>query len=350
MPDSIDPTDEVPWELLAAYLAGELAPEERARVAAWLAAEPRREELLESLRLVWDGSAAGRRRYNVEAALRRVAAESARPPAPLRRPLAPTVWGRAPLWKRGLVAASVVGAAVGGWWLVARGVRENPAPVASKEYRTTRGQRLALKLADGSSILLAPASVLRIDPGYGAGARPVQLAGEAYFEVAHDAARPFSVRTSRTVIRDLGTRFVVRAYAEEPVTDVVVAEGRVAVGPIAPAPGPVPDSLLLDPGDRGWLSADGSLTLARTVNLDGYFGWTEGRLVFRNTPLSEALRRIGRWYDVDVRLVDPGLSTRTLTASFHHEPAAEVVRLVATTFGLRVERHGATFVLRAPTE
>ncbi len=324
MTDPTDPTDDIPWEMLAAYLAGELAPEERARVAAWLAAEPRREELLESLRLVWDGSAAGRRRYDVEAALRRLAVA--------RRPVAAV--------------------AAGGWWLFARGLGEAPAPapVAAKEYRTTRGQRLALKLADGSSILLAPASVLRIDPAYGARARPVALEGEAYFDVAHDAARPFSVRTSRTVARDLGTRFVVRAYADEPVTDVVVAEGRVAVGRIGAAPGQLADSLLLDPGTRGRLSADGALTLATTVNLDGYLDWTEGRLVFRNTPLPDALRRIGRWYDVDIRLAGPGLATRTLTASFHREPAAEVVRLVATTFGLRVERDGAAFVLRAPTE
>ena len=342
MTDPTDPTDDIPWEMLAAYLAGELAPEERARVAAWLAAEPRREELLESLRLVWDGSAAGRRRYNVEAALRRLAVA--------RRPFAAA--GRAPMWRRGLIAASVAAVAAGGWWLFARGLGEAPAPapVAAKEYRTTRGQRLALKLADGSSILLAPASVLRIDPAYGARARPVALEGEAYFDVAHDAARPFSVRTSRTVARDLGTRFVVRAYADEPVTDVVVAEGRVAVGRIGAAPGQLADSLLLDPGTRGRLSADGALTLATTVNLDGYLDWTEGRLVFRNTPLPDALRRIGRWYDVDIRLAGPGLATRTLTASFHREPAAEVVRLVAATFGLRVERDGAAFVLRAPTE
>jgi transmembrane sensor len=346
-----DPTDDIPWETLAAFLACELPPEEDARVHAWLAADSRNEELLAAVRVVWEGSAANRRHYDAEAMLRRLrVTEPVRVQPPARRFAAGAQ--RRPAWLgQALIAASLAGLAVGGWWLTSRwtGPRSAQSPsLAVKEYRTPRGQRLGLKLADGSSVMLGPASTLRVAAGYGAAARSVELDGEAYFEVRHDAARPFSVRTERTVARDLGTRFVVRAYRDEPTTDVVVAEGKVAVGKGRPgAAAPLsPDSLLVQAGDRGRLAGDGQLVLARRANLDDYLGWTEGRLVFHDTPLPEALRRISRWYDVDIRLVDSAFMSRTLTASFHDEPAPEVVRLVAASFGLRLERDGSVFVLR----
>jgi ferric-dicitrate binding protein FerR (iron transport regulator) len=59
--------------------------------------------------------------------------------------------------------------------------------------------------------------------------RTLELEGEAVFTVAHESTRPFAVRTSRAVATDLGTCFVVRAYLDDPNTDVVVAEGQVAV-------------------------------------------------------------------------------------------------------------------------
>ncbi len=345
------PTDDVPWNTLAAFLAGELPADDAARVEAWVAGDPRREELVTFLHEVWDGSAATRRHYDVEAMLRRLReAEPLRAVAPERRFAA--VAPRRTAWVgQALIAASLAGLMAGGWWITSH--RTGASSVASvshgaAEYRTPRGQRLGVRLPDGSSVMLGPASMLRVAAGYGAPARTVELEGEAYFEVTHDAQHPFAVRTAHTVARDLGTRFVVRAYRDERLTDVVVADGKVAVGRGRPGAGAAlsPDSLVLDSGQRGRLTGDGMLVRASHADLDDYLGWTRGHLVFHDTPLPEALRRIGRWYDIDVRLAESTLAGRTLTAAFHDEPGAEVVRLVAASFRLRVERNGTTFVLR----
>ena len=343
--------DDVPWETLAAFLAGELSESERAQVESWIASDSRHEELLALLRGVWDTSAANRRRYNVEEALGRIKQTtpsrwSSREPPRTERQF---VWatGARPL-VRVLLAASIVAFLFGGWWATSRFVARLPADgslqIATREYRTPRGQRLAFKLADGSSVLLGPASVLRVDSTYGLGGRLVELTGEAYFEVTHDIARPFVVRTTWAVARDLGTRFIVRAFAEEAVTDVVVAEGKLALDARAPER-PSRDSLVLEPGHRGRVTRKGELVHTPQVNLDSYLAWTEGRLVFRDTPLPEALRQLGRWYDIDVRVADPNARGRTVTASFRDEPAPEAIRLVALSLGLRVERDGAAFVL-----
>ena len=72
---------------------------------------------------------------------------------------------------------------------------------------TKRGERLSRGLPDGTRLVLAPGSTLRHSSRYGSDERVVSLEGEAAFTVAHDAKRPFTVRTTRGTIRDLGTRF-----------------------------------------------------------------------------------------------------------------------------------------------
>jgi transmembrane sensor len=81
------------------------------------------------------------------------------------------------------------------------------------------------------------------------------------------------------------------------------------------------------------------------VVLDDYTAWTSGRLVFTNTPLRDAIPRLSRWYDAELRLDDPSLGRETFTATLTHEPLSEVVRLLAATVRARVEQRGDTLVL-----
>jgi transmembrane sensor len=201
--------------------------------------------------------------------------------------------------------------------------------------------------------MLAPGGVLRRPSTYGDRDRTVELEGEAYFVVTHDSTRPFAVHTSSVVARDLGTRFVVRAYPDEAATDVVVAEGAVAVGrtvtgTASAATRPLSsDSLVLAPRQRARLTNGGNMVLTQRVALDGYLGWTEGRLVFERTPLDEVVRQLGRWYGIDIGLADSALRGRRLTATLIEEHAAQAVDLVATSLQLSVSRSGNLYVLRA---
>jgi ferric-dicitrate binding protein FerR (iron transport regulator) len=196
-------------------------------------------------------------------------------------------------------------------------------------------------------------SRLRESPGFNGDARDVWLDGEAYFEVVHDAAKPFRVHTARAVAQDLGTKFLVRAYAESPDVRVVVADGLVslrrtrdsAATRAAPAAEGSPDSLLLRPRELGRLDAEGRLTSQSGVALDDYTAWISGRLVFTDTPRRDASPRLGRWYAAELRLGDPDLGRETFTATLTHEPLSDVVRLLAATVRARVEQRGDTLVL-----
>jgi len=177
----------------------------------------------------------------------------------------------------------------------------------------------------------------------------VFLEGDAYFVVTHDPKRPFAVHTAYGTATDLGTRFGVRAYPSDSVLDVVVEEGKVSLSvrrDTRPPDSP-PDSLVLTPGDLGRVTAAGRLTVEHVVALAGHLAWTEGRLEFRDTPLREVVVQLARWYDLEVRLADTGVGRRRLTASFKDEAAPEVLRLIAASLDLRVDRRGGAITLRS---
>src|SRR5437773_2089543 len=163
--------------------------------------------------------------------------------------------------------------------------------------------------------------------------------------------RLLRVHTAGSVTEDLGTAFVIRAYADQIATEVVVAEGRVALWRARPDTIAVeaPPALVLGARDLGQLRASGDATLRRGVDVDRQLAWTRGVLAFDGTPLREAVRTLGRWYDVEIRLddADSALAGRRFTATFTNEPIDLVLQRIALTLGLRVERaDGSVFLLR----
>jgi ferric-dicitrate binding protein FerR (iron transport regulator) len=369
--DQIDP------RLLERFLAGDCTDEERERVIQWVDGIPERQALIHALRAAWTQIGTPPPRYDSHSGWSAVTGKLGLPgseaePNAQRPALAGDALGRgsrrrlrairetAPRsgWRVAATILFTVGLASAGVWYGSQ--RTSPgegsrAAAAAREVATPRGQRATIHLGDGSIVTLAPVSRLRESPTFNTDARDVWLDGEAYFDVAHDSAKPFRVHTDRTVAQDLGTKFVVRAYASSPEVRVVVAEGLVSLrrrsdsAPTArgaagdSASGA--DSVLLRPRDLGRLEPDGRLTLETGVVLDDYTAWTSGRLVFTNTPLRDAIPRLSRWYDAELRLDDPSLGRETFTATLTHEPLSEVVRLLAATVRARVEQRGDTLVL-----
>jgi ferric-dicitrate binding protein FerR (iron transport regulator) len=205
-----------------------------------------------------------------------------------------------------------------------------------REVATARGQRARVRLDDGTQVTLAPASLLRFAAQDDGGARDVYLFGEAFFEVKHDTSRPFRVHTSHGITEDIGTTFNIQAYAGDTLEQVTVSEGSVALHVTAATRKPA----VLTAGQLARLTAGGRTTVVSGTNIEQYFAWTQGRLLFKNTPLREVLHQLSRWYDVDCGLSEDALGDRLLTASFSGEPTAEVLDFIALSLGVRYERHG----------
>jgi len=358
-----DQPDDTRWDRLVHLFAGELPEPEAFALRRWIDSDPARRSAVAGLEAIWRASGQTYHSWDAEAALRRIRLEAQGDGArlesgrviarvgPVLQPIERDRYARA----LQVAAVFIIMAGAGLFWRLRPRVVEPPSPITWSEYRAARGERATFRLSDGTEVSLGPGSVLRRPSTYGAADRTVRLEGEAHFIVTHDSTRPFSVWTAHAVARDLGTRFIVRAYADESATEIVVAQGLVAVGRVtqaAPVSGSPPtnlplspDSLVLKPRQRAMITSAGRMTFSPRVSLDRYFDWTKGRLVFDKSPLREVVRRLERWYGIDVRLTEATLGELRLTATLGDEPAGDALAVIAASLELTLSRSQSTYVL-----
>lgn len=334
-------SDETELDQISRYIFGECEPDEGRAVEHWIDTDPERRAVAESFRRIRDAAAATRV-VDVEAAWMKVAAPRPAPATPRRAhfrldgALFPDA-GRARrrTWLRWASAIAAVLLAVAGAVFLGRVVPGSPQPAVMREAATLRGERASFTLSDGTRVILGAESRLRFPRAFGRGGRGVFLDGEAYFDVARDATRPFAVHSAGAVTRVLGTRFGVRAYGGGEAVQVVVAEGRVAV-----APDSVRQGVVLLRGMLGLVAPDGRTVVRQQVDVDDYLGWIEGQLAFHDTPLPDVARRLARWYDLDVQIADSSLNELLLTATFEHEPVDDVLHVIASSLDVQYQRTG----------
>lgn len=344
---------DIDWELLHRYLAGEATPDEHARFEAWRDVSADRQVFVRAL---LDATAeppalpliSKRDQAETWARLERtIAGErgASLPALPARRfGFVLSSQRQVPAYAAAAAVIVLFGAAAVGVFRHAGGAATAEAAAhAEHVLQTPRGRRATFQLPDGTRVILGPASALGYAADYGRQAREVQLRGEAYFAVKHDERRPFTVRAADLVAQDLGTEFTVRAYPGDPRAVVVVRTGEVGIRAAA-----APDATVqvVAAGELGEL-ATGKPTV-KAVELDPYFAWTKGRLVFDRAPLGEVLAYVSRWFDLDLRLKDSSLSTIPVTATLEHRPTADVLGNIAAAFDLIYAREGRVVYFRRP--
>jgi ferric-dicitrate binding protein FerR (iron transport regulator) len=337
--------DERHWQMVVRVFSGEATPAERAEVERWAAADAANAAELDALRAVWEATGRLPARGDADRAWARLAARTvaAHDPqvvslAARRRAAAVPAWRTAALRIAAALVVALGAAAL--WGPVSGAVHDH---VLNHTVTTGRGERLALRLPDGTRVSLGVQSRLSWPRRFGAARRDVRLQGAAYFEVAHDAARPFTVYSADAVTRVLGTKFSVRDYPAEPAR-IAVTEGRVAVSP-STDPSPQHAAAILVKGDAAQVDARGGTDVIHRADEGRELAWTRGSIAFQNAPVRDVAAEVSRWYDVDVRVTDPELAARHLTITFDHEPLETVLRDMAAALNAHVERHGLTVIL-----
>jgi transmembrane sensor len=332
--DSNTPNTSPPdWDAIARFLAGESPSEEASRVKAWLAEHPTDRQLVERLS---DAAAVPLADVDVEGALRSVHARMQA--EPVAKPLT-VVRGNGTRWRRSFVVPSLLAAAAAVFAVIV--LRRAPqadhpaAATVAQVYTTAVGQRDSVTLSDGSHVILGPDSRLTVATDYGNTTRSVELRGDGYFDVKHDADRPFSVRVSRALVEDIGTVFAIESDAGDTTTVAVVSGSvRLRASDSSPTSGAV-----LSAGDRGSMAADGRvLTFPHSVTDDT--AWISGRLVFNGASLVRVAGEIRRWYGVTLHIADSSLVNRHITATFKGEPVDQVLKIIGLNLGARIERQG----------
>lgn len=174
---------------------------------------------------------------------------------------------------------------------------------------TPRGEKSHVTLPDGTEVWLNAKSKLVVR-GFTSRHRPVELTGEAFFKVAHNAGAPFTIKTRQCDVKVLGTTFNVMAYEEFGRDEVTLLEGKVNVTAQQ-------QSQILSPGQT--LVVKGSEMAYKEVSGSQASGWVENKFNFHNVPLSELVLRLENWYDVDITLDNPKGRDVNFTGTFKNE-------------------------------
>ena len=172
----------------------------------------------------------------------------------------------------------------------------NATPVYNT-ITTANGNQYQLILSDGSRVWLNAASSIRFPTSFSGYERKVEITGEAYFEVAKNAAKPFKVdfknkAGEKDEIEVLGTHFNVNTYTDEPEMKTTLLEGSVKITAAN-------KMQMLAPGQQARLTING-IELKKNVDLDQVMAWKNGYFLFDNTDIYTLMRQISRWYNIEV--------------------------------------------------
>jgi transmembrane sensor len=169
--------------------------------------------------------------------------------------------------------------------------------LAYNTLTTPRGGKYQLVLADGTKVWMNAGSTIKYPVDFTNTERSVELSGEAYFEVAHNANSPFKVIGAGQVVQVLGTHFNINAYADEDEVKTTLLNGSVKVYANKTASTHA-ESIIIKPNEQAVFK--NALLSKTTVDADEFTAWKSGVILFRNADIHDVMRKISRWYNVDV--------------------------------------------------
>lgn len=310
--------------LLQKQLTDEITPTEQVLLSKWLQQSPDHQQLAEEIRLIWEKTGTYEAVFtpNLEADFRQLQSRIRREEmAPVHRPAS---MGR--IWLRAAAVVALLVASVWTW-------RNVSALDADRMVISAVGQeKLSVHLPDGSQVWLRRDAQLEYPPKFEGKERHVKLAGEAYFEVAHNAAQPFVVDLpDGDQVRVLGTAFGIRIAPDQHRTDVTVRSGRVLF-----APKNKPEGVILTARQQAtYDKTSEKIVLNQNITLNE-LAWQAGGLAFVSTPLSQVVSDLEQYYHVKITLLNPALKGCSHTAPLTNQPFNKVLESLALTYQLRV--------------
>lgn len=305
------------------------SPQDRAAFERWRTADPAHAQAYADTNALWARIAVLKGAPEIAAY-----AEAALGPPPEEAELRPADWSfrpqssattrRSRRWLLpAALAAGVLCATVGLQW------RTFVAP--PPQIYETAGAPRSLTLPDGSQVQLDLASHIAVR--FTGRAREIELTnGRALFEVAHDPSKPFTVHVGSSQVVALGTRFQLQRDADQVI--VTLAEGAVAVSREAEGGAPAQRTRLAA-GQQLTFSTASAAWTQRQVDTEIITSWSKGRLVFRGTPLAEAVAEINRYSPRKLRLADAGLGHLALSGTFKLGDADSVAATLPAVLPVR---------------
>lgn len=200
------------------------------------------------------------------------------------------------------------------------------AAVMQKEFRTQEGQRANLTLSDGTVVYLGPGSSLKYPERFNGSSREISMVGEAFFEVAHNPAKPFKIHSGELQTTVLGTSFKVNAFEGRPF-EVKVATGKVRVDRLDA--NAIHHLAILTPGKEVKLNTADSAPVLGDLPVEEVLGWKASKLIFRDNTLKEIAFQLERAYAVHIHFNRSAKAAEIFTVSLKvNVPLNETLQLL----------------------
>lgn len=206
---------------------------------------------------------------------------------------------------------------------------EMPQPEKKVVFNNPPGVKSSISLADGTRVMLNAGSSLFYEENRFKEVRDVFLEGEAFFEVAHDADRPFRVNAGGVNTTALGTSFNIMAYKNEKQL-ISLVTGKVSIV----LPNSKNEKIILAPKEAISISPDKMLVSRTEFDEDAILAWTRKTIVFEDTKLAEAIRALENWYGVRFLFQNQPKPEMRLSGKFHNETLENVLEGLSYTAGL----------------
>jgi len=220
--------------------------------------------------------------------------------------------------------AASIAVLIAGFVFLYQNLNTKSAPVSDVEIIqkiTTSGQKSTIMLSDGSKVTLNSASVIKYPKQFSVNSRTIQLDGEAFFEVAKDQSRPFTVIANQVSTTALGTSFNIKSSVKG--LKVSLATGKVVV---SNAKSKRDKKYFLTSGEAVSFNHSDGRVLQSTFDFKKDLLWKEGVLYFDNAEFNEMMQKLESWYGVSIEVQERPSQIKKYTGQFNNESLSNVLQ------------------------
>ena len=211
-------------------------------------------------------------------------------------------------------------------YLTSKTNRLDAKQVVWQTIKTPVGMQTDFLLPDGSHVWLNSGSVFKFPASFAKDKRQVELVGEAFFDVSKDASHPFLVKAGKMNVEVKGTRFNIINYPDETITELILESGSVRL-----FSGDYEDQktiTLIKPGELASLDNNQNQLSVINVDVEKYTAWKEGKLIFRDDQMDEVVKKLNRWFNVEIALQSSELKEYVYTATYRDETLPQILELL----------------------
>ncbi len=211
---------------------------------------------------------------------------------------------------------------------------------SKEKYLVAQTETIESQLPDGTSVTLNAGSTLNYPDKFKGDKRTVGLKGEAYFNVTHDASKPFIIEANDVRVKVLGTSFYVNTNAADGQGEVILTSGRVAV-----YYDNNPDKVtILEPGEKAIFSKTEQKIIKSENDEINYMAFKTKELVFSNTALSEVVKTLNSVYHSNIKLKNNKIASYTLSGNYANLKLDSILKVIQEALPVRISKSSGNVI------